>query len=250
MDMDIDTDRGTSRYDSLKAPWAASGQQTRLSLLQRMNAEQVDELTWQEFFRKYSPFVIMMGKNMELSRDEIKELWSAVFLEINKKGIGAYDREKGSFRSWFKALIKFRALDLLRKRAAAKEIPTEDIYNDQDNEAASSTDDECEKVWRKILLYSLVVDLKEELDPIDFQAFYMIILQGRNPRDVAAVCNLKANTVSQKISRLTKTLHDRFRELQKEYPFESMTPEMLLQKEAELHKEYHAIEKEYADLLK
>ena len=244
--MDIDT----NNYDSLKAPWTPSGQQTRLSLLQRMNAEQVDELTWQEFFRKYSPFVIMMGKSMELTRDEIKELWSEVFLEINRKGIGAYDRAKGSFRSWFKALIKFRALDLLRKRTSAKEIPTEDIYNDQDNEAASSTDDECEKVWRKILLYSLIVELKEELDPVDFQVFYMVILQEREPHDVAPVFNLKANTISQKISRLTKKLHDRFRELQKEYPLESMTPEMLLQKEAELHKEYHAIEKEYADLLR
>jgi len=244
--MDIDT----NNYDSLKVPWTPSGQQTRLSLLQRMNAEQVDELTWQEFFRKYSPFVIMMGKSMELTRDEIKELWSEVFLEINRKGIGAYDRAKGSFRSWFKALIKFRALDLLRKRTSAKEIPTEDIYNDQDNEAASSTDDECEKVWRKILLYSLIVELKEELDPVDFQVFYMVILQEREPHDVAPVFNLKANTISQKISRLTKKLHDRFRELQKEYPLESMTPEMLLQKEAELHKEYHAIEKEYADLLR
>ena len=195
--MDIDT----NNYDSLKAPWTPSGQQTRLSLLQRMNAEQVDELTWQEFFRKYSPFIIMMGTNMKLTRDEIKELWSKVFLEIDKKGIGAYDREKGSFRSWFKRIIRSRAYDLLRKRTSAKEIPTEEIYDDQDNEAAASADDECEKVWRKILLYSLIVELKEELDPVDFQVFYMVILQERKPHDVAAVFDLKANTVSQKISR-------------------------------------------------
>ena len=110
--------------------------------------------------------------------------------------------------------------------------------------------DECEKVWRKILLYSLIVELKDELNPIDFQVFYMIVLQDRKRQEVASVCNLKENTVSQKISRLTQKLHDRFRELQKEYPLESMSPEMLLRKEAELHKEYHAIEKEYADLLK
>ena len=237
-------------YDSLNAPWTASGQQTRLSLLQRMNAEQIDEQTWQEFFRKYSPFIIMMGTELDLTRDEIKELWSTVFLEIDKKGIGAYDREKGSFRSWFKRIVKNRAFDILRKRTSAREIPTEEIYDDQDNEAASSTEDECEKVWRKILLYSLIVELKEELDPVDFQVFYMVILQERKPHDVAAVFDLKANTVSQKISRLTQKLHDRFRELQKEYPLESMSPEMLLRKEAELHKEYHAIEKEYADLLK
>ena len=71
-------------YDSLNAPWTASGQQTRLSLLQRMNAEQIDEQTWQEFFRKYSPFIIMMGTELDLTRDEIKELWSTVFLVIDK----------------------------------------------------------------------------------------------------------------------------------------------------------------------
>ena len=94
-------------YNSLNAPWTASGQKTRLSLLQRMNAEQVDEQTWQDFFRKYSPFILMMGNSRayQLTRDEIKELWSKVFLEIHKKGIGAYDREKGSFRSWFKAFV-------------------------------------------------------------------------------------------------------------------------------------------------
>ena len=248
--MDIDAERETNKYDSLNAPWTASGQQTRLSLLQRMNAEQIDELTWQEFFRKYSPFVIMMGKSMELTRDEIKELWSTVFLEIDKKGIGAYDREKGSFRSWFKRIVKNRALDILRKRNTAKEIPTEDIYDDRDKEAASSSDDECEKVWCKILLYSLIMEMKDVLNPIDFQVFYMITLQGRKLQEVASVCNLKENTVSQKISRLTQKLHNRYRELQKEYPLESMSPEILLKKEAELLKEYHAIEKEYADLLK
>ena len=78
----------------------------------------------------------------------------------------------------------------------------------------------------------------------------MITLQGRKLQEVASVCNLKENTVSQKISRLTQKLHNRYRELQKEYPLESMSPEILLKKEAELLKEYHAIEKEYADLLK
>ena len=98
---------GEDRYDSLYAPWNPSGQKTRLSLLQRMNEEQVDEQTWRDFFRKYSPFIIMMGNCMGLSRDEIKELRSRIFLEISQKGLGAYDREKGTFRSWFKALVKF-----------------------------------------------------------------------------------------------------------------------------------------------
>ena len=248
--MDIDSERKTDTYESLKAPWTPSGQKTRLSLLQRMNAEQVDELTWQDFFRKYSPFIIMIGKNMELQRDEIKDLWSSVFLEIHKKGIGAYNREKGSFRSWFKSLVKHRALDLLRKRTTAREIPTEDVYGGQDDKVASSVDDECEKVWRKILLYSMILEEKDELNPIDFQLFYMIILQGRDRQEVAAAYNLKYNTVNQKITRLNKKLHARFRELQKEYPLESMSLEELLRKEAELHKEYHAIEKEYSDLLR
>jgi RNA polymerase sigma factor (sigma-70 family) len=240
-----------NNYDSLAAPWTASGQNTRLSLLQRMNAEQIDELTWQQFFRKYSPFVIMMGKSAGLSRDEIKELWSKVFVEISQKGIGSYDREKGSFRSWFKALIKFRALDLLRKRASAKEIPTEDILTSQENESDSShPDDEYEKIWQKMLLYSLVLDLKDELDPIHFQIFFMVVLQGRKPQDVAAVCNVKANTASQIVSRITKKLHESYTELQKENPIESMSDAELIAKEAALHKEYHAIEKEYAELMR
>ncbi len=240
-----------NNYDSLAAPWTASGQNTRLSLLQRMNAEQIDELTWQQFFRKYSPFVIMMGKSAGLSRDEIKELWSKVFVEISQKGIGSYDRKKGSFRSWFKALIKFRALDLLRKRASAKEIPTEDILTSQENESDSShPDDEYEKIWQKMLLYSLVLDLKDELNPIHFQIFFMVVLQGRKPQDVAAVCNVKANTASQIVSRITKKLHERYTELQKENPIESMSDAELIAKEAALHKEYHAIEKEYAELMR
>ena len=240
-----------NNYDSLAAPWTASGQNTRLSLLQRMNAEQIDELTWQQFFRKYSPFVIMMGKSAGLSRDEIKELWSQVFVEISQKGIGSYDREKGSFRSWFKALIKFRALDLLRKRASAKEIPTEDIFTSQENELDSShPDDEYEKIWQKMLLYSLVLDLKDELDPIHFQIFFMVVLQGRKPQDVAPVCNVKANTASQIVSRITKKLHESYTELQKENPIESMSDAELIAKEAALHKEYHAIEKEYAELMR
>ena len=244
-------------YDSLNAPWTASGQKTRLSLLQRMNAEQVDEQTWREFFRKYSPFIIMMGTHMKLTRDEIKELWSKVFLEIAQKGIGSYDREKGTFRSWFKARIKYRALDILRKRAAAKETPTGDIWADQDmddekniEEAAAEGDEEYEKIWQKMLLYSLVLDLKEELNPIHFQVFFMIVLQGRKPQETAAVCGLKANTASQIVSRIKKTLHERYDQLQAENPLTSLSEEELMTKEAALYQEYHAIEKEYADLLK
>ena len=252
-------------YDSLNAPWTASGQKTRLSLLQRMNAEQVDELTWQEFFRKYSPFIIMMGKSrrFNLQPEEIKELWSKVFLEINKKGIGAYDREKGSFRSWFKAFIRFRILDILRERSAEKEVPTADIWadptknddpcskdKDKPEEPGAEDGDDYEKIWQKMLLYSLVLDLKDELDPIHFQAFFMVVLQGRKPQDVAAVCGLKANTVSQTVSRIKKTLHERFSQLQQEMPLDSMTEDALAAKEAALYREYHAIEKEYADLLR
>ena len=137
---------GEDRYDSLYAPWNPSGQKTRLSLLQRMNEEQVDEQTWRDFFRKYSPFIIMMGNCMGLSRDEIKELRSRIFLEISQKGLGAYDREKGTFRSWFKALVKFKALDLLRKRKSAKEIPTEDVFAQKEDEVAPSGHDE-ELLW-------------------------------------------------------------------------------------------------------
>ena len=242
---------GKDRYDSLYAPWNPSGQKTRLSLLQRMNEEHVDEQTWRDFFRKYSPFIIMMGNCMGLNRDEIKELRSRIFLEISQKGIGAYDREKGTFRSWFKALVKFKALDLLRKRKSAKEIPTEDVFAQQKDEVAPSDhDEEYEKIWQKTLLYSLVLDLKEELDPIHFQAFFMTILQGRKPQDVALACGIKANTASQIVSRVRKTLHERFVQLQKEHPLTSMSEEELMAKEALVHKEYHAIEKEYANLLR
>ena len=238
-------------YDSLNAPWTPSGQKTRLSLLQRMNAEQVDEQTWREFFRKYSPFIIMMGKNAQLSRDEIKELWSKVFLEIDKKGIGSYDREKGSFRSWFKAVVKYNALDLLRKRKSAKEIPTDEVWTKADNqEAPSGAEEDYETIWQKMLLYSLVLELKEELNPIHFQAFFMIVLQGRKPQETAAVCGLKANNASQIVSRIRKTLHERFSQLQEEHPLQSISEEELMAKEAALYQEYHAIEKEYADLLK
>ena len=239
------------KYESLKAPWTASGQKTRLSLLQRMNAEEVDEQTWRDFFRKYSPFILMMGHALDLRRDEIKELWSKVMLEINDKGIGGYDPAKGSFRSWFKALVKNRAYDFLRKRKTAKEIPTEDVWAGQEEgEPAVGDDDQYEKIWQKMLLYSLVLDLKEELDPIHFQAFFMVVLQGRKPQEVAATCGLKPNTVSQTVSRIKKTLHERFSQLQQENPLASLSEEELMAKEVALHREYHAIEKEYADLLR
>ena len=240
-------------YNSLNAPWTASGQKTRLSLLQRMNAEQVDEQTWQDFFRKYSPFILMMGNSRayQLSRDEIKELWSKVFLEIHEKGIGAYDREKGSFRSWFKAFVKYRILDILRKRKTVKEVPTEEIRASEENdEPPAEADDEYEKIWQKMLLYSLVLDLKDELDPIHFQVFFMVVLQGRKPQEVAAASGITPNNASQIVSRIRKTLHERFSQLQEEHPLTAMSEDELTAKEAELYREYHAIEKEYADLLK
>ena len=258
-------------YESLNAPWTASGQKTRLSLLQRMNAEQVDEQTWQEFFRKYSPFILMMGnsRTYKLRRDEIKELWSKVFLEIHEKGIGAYDREKGSFRSWFKRCIKNKIFDILRKRNAAKEILREDIWaknegtiSDDDEEHAkiytagdngeplADSDDEYEKIWQKMLLYSLVLDLKDELAPIHFQVFFMVVLQGHKPQEAASASGIKPDNARQIVSRIKKTLHERFSQLQEETPLASMSADELIAKEAELYKEYHAVEKEYADLLK
>ena len=260
-------------YNSLNAPWTASGQKTRLSLLQRMNAEQVDEQTWREFFRKYSPFILMMGnsRTYKLRRDEIKELWSKVFLEIHEKGIAAYDREKGSFRSWFKALVKYRILDILRKRKNAKEIPAEDIWasgknagsiSDDDEEhekiytagdngePLADSDDEYEKIWQKMLLYSLVLDLKDELDPIHFQVFFMVVLQGHKPQEAASASGIKPDNARQIVSRIKKTLHERFSQLQEETPLASMSADELIAKEAELYKEYHAVEKEYAELLK
>ena len=225
--------------------WNESKWLTRQSLLVRM--ENADEYVLDEFFRKYLPFIVMIAKKVKLSYQDTKELIDMVYDDIRTKGIANYSG-KSRFHTWFNRVIRNKIFDIWRKHGRAKEIPTDDFSTQEEETAEDAFSNDCRAVWRDMLRYSILVELKEELPSSHYQAFYLAAVQGRKSEDVATVSNLSAANVRKIVSRVKEGMLLRYRQLQKEYPLEDMNMDELLEKTQSITQEYRKIQKEYSEL--
>ena len=84
---------------------------TRKSLLSKIIKG--DEVAWEEFYRIYTPLIIVRGGDHNLSYEEKEELIQETVLSVFKgKDRFRYDPAKGKFRNYLKRIVDRRAADM------------------------------------------------------------------------------------------------------------------------------------------
>ncbi len=185
--------------------------QTRMTLLARV--KDGDEISWNEFYNLYKPIVIMMGKDYNLNSDECEELVQDVMIDFCKaKKSFTYDPSIGSFRAYFRTIVRSRIFKCLKKKQKQENvIDSNVIINTVDaescarfvNEAPSENE---ERQWQEFLLGAALQEIQNTADPIQVQIYIFCRQQQQNVADVAKIFNLSPKTVYKYIERIDKLL--------------------------------------------
>ena len=171
---------------------------TRSSLLRRMRSG--NEAAWFEFHDRYVRMVRHIGKQRGLAPGECDELMIDVMLIFWKKmDAFFYDPVRGRFRSYLATIADFAARKILRNNRKQSELPLAGDYP-ADVDAAEMEE------WRDHLLKTALAELRESVDTVTYEAFYMLAVQGRPVEEVSAVTRKSANTLYGIRFRCTRKL--------------------------------------------
>ena len=166
---------------------------TRKSLIARVQAG--DRLGWEEFYEAYRGFIHTVAlwrasaRGYHLSEADIADLIQNVMVGVWNKGKLSYDPERGvRFRTWLTTIVLRKLDDLVKKRIRARPDPeSEEILRQQFDQA-------CDDAWNESLKAQALALLREEVAPLDCQAFELL-LKGQKPKEVAAQLKISANYV-------------------------------------------------------
>ncbi len=185
---------------------------TTRSLL--VGLKDADAETWGRLVRLYTPLVYHWCQRHDLRHDDIPDVVQEVFKAVAGH-IGSFRKERAqdTFRGWLRVITRNKAMDLHRRKGreaqgeggtvalrrleaipAPQTFKDEDAGNEEDNEAQS------------ILFRHALELIREEFREHTWKAFWMVVVDGRAPADVADEMHMSPGAVRVAKCRVLRRL--------------------------------------------
>ena len=151
-----------------------------------------DEISWDEFYQKYSPIVKAIAKFKGLDANAADDVCQQVMLQFFKQSkTFKFDPDIARFRTYFGRIVNSKICSYFRN---AQDLPTEDLeWIPVDTETENLFMDE----WRKVILQEAEQQLKQRVAPETFQAYELYAVQNRPVKKVAEYLDCSENQVYQ-----------------------------------------------------
>ena len=202
---------------------------TKKTLLKRL--QNCDDISWNEFYLFYWPFVLAIGQNLGMTPDECKDLMQEIMMTLfNGKEILRYDASKGKFRTYFGSIVRHKAIKMIRESARLSTCPGLEAGNGP-NAAPSAfaalsdypgEHDPFQRIfdeeYHKCLLSLALNELRKHVEPETYDIFEMVVMQERSPKDVARHLGIDRAVIDVYCSRCRKKLQKIVSEIRKENP--------------------------------
>ena len=162
-----------------------------------------DEISWNDFYEKYSPIVKALAKFKGLDAAAADDVCQQVMLQFFKQSkTFKFDPDIARFRTYFGRIVQGRIIDYFRKK---HETPVEELE-------AIPVDAETDHIfmdeWRKLVLQEAQAELKSRVSPETFQAYELFAVQGRPAEKVADYLDCSVNQVYQAKKRCFKMMKE------------------------------------------
>ena len=189
---------------------------TRSSVI-RAVANTENEAAWQRFFDLYAGFVFSIARSKGLNDTDADDIVQMVFADLARNLPSfKYDREKGHFRPYLVALVKWRVIDrlkALRHDADLKEVvktigPGDDEFADRE--------------WKAVAMDHALRWIKSSVRPEHYAAFVASTVEGQDTETVMKLYNLSRDNLYQ----IRKRLSERLRKVMSEVLAEMDNPDM------------------------
>ena len=184
---------------------------TSISLL-KVLGEDSQSPRWREFLRMYAStidgFLIKHFPTVD-AEDVVQETLRAL---VEKLPLYEYEPDtKGHFRNYLIGIVRFKAIEQLKRRRREADLRVE-------LEANAQFEWECEKQsysvdlrdWQREAYEAALAQFMADksISTRDKEIFRRVALQGESPEDVAAIFDIKRNNVDQIKARMVAKLKE------------------------------------------
>ena len=166
---------------------------TSKTLLEKISSG--DEISWDEFYRKYAPVIkaVAKYKGIEYDADDICQQVMMHFFKQSRTF--KFDPGIAKFRTYLGRIVSWKIIDYYRKKR-------EKLFGEYSGELdAVPVDAELDKIymaeWHKVIIAEAEDELRKRVSPDTFQAYQLYAVQGRPVEKVAAFLECSANQVYQ-----------------------------------------------------
>lgn len=144
-----------------------------------------------------------IGKKRNLNADDCDDLMIEVMTIFWKKmDHFVYDPQRGRFRSYLSKIAEFCAMRRFADKCRNVEMVPENIEYPPDIDATFLEE------WQNFLLQRALDDLKNMVETVTFQVFYMSYFQNRPVDEICEITRKTANNVYGIRFRCLKKLRD------------------------------------------
>ena len=179
---------------------------TRLTLLERLKNLD-DTLSWEEFFEIYWRLIYNVARKFGLPDYEAQEVVQETVISVSRN-IQKFEcnSKRGSFKAWLLQMTRWRILDQVRKRdkhlhslspkqdGAEAERRTDTVDRIADPRQ-QDLDAVWEEEWRSNLTTLAMQRVRQRVDPLHYQIFYLYAVKQRSVAGVCAMFDVPASRV-------------------------------------------------------
>ena len=192
-----------------------NNESTRSSVL-RAVANTENETAWQRFFDLYAGFVFSIARSKGLNDTDADDIVQMVFSDLARNLPSfKYDREKGRFRPYLAALVKWRVID--RLKAVRRDADLKADFMEKAKSAATTEDEDFEeREWQSAAMEETLRRIKPEVRPEHYAAFVASAVEGQDTDVVTKLYGISRDSLYQIRKRLTVKLREKLAEVRAE----------------------------------
>ena len=192
-----------------------NNESTRSSVL-RAVANTENEAAWQRFFDLYAGFVFSIARSKGLNDTDADDIVQMVFSDLARNLPSfKYDREKGRFRPYLAALVKWRVID--RLKAVRRDADLKADFMEKAKSAATTEDEDFEeREWQSAAMEETLRRIKPEVRPEHYAAFVASAVEGQDTDVVTKLYGISRDSLYQIRKRLTVKFREKLAEVRAE----------------------------------
>ena len=193
---------------------------TRSSVI-RAVADTENAAAWNRLFDLYAGFVYSIARRKGLNDADADDIVQMVFADLARNLPSfKYDREKGRFRSYLAALVKWRVID--RLKAARCDADLKAGFMEEVKETGQGDDEFADREWKAVAMDNALRRIKSSVRPEHYAAFVASTVEGQDTETVMKLYNLSRDNLYQ----IRKRLSERLRKVMSEVLAEMDNPDM------------------------
>ena len=188
---------------------------TRSSVIRAVAATE-NAAAWNRLFDLYAGFVYSIVRRKGLNDADADDIVQMVFADLARNLPSfKYDREKGRFRPYLAALVKWRVID--RLKAVRRDADLKADFMEEAKSAATTEDEDFEeREWQSAAMEETLRRIKPEVRPEHYAAFVASAVEGQDTDVVTKLYGISRDSLYQIRKRLTVKLREKLAEVRAE----------------------------------